>query len=278
MHLMLLLVVVALTASAAEPGDISADQHFSFPATTTSPLFRLPASLPAPPFQPPASPLNITAVLLDAQDFNVAASMLQASGVAAEFQGYEHGVGITVFVPTDLAFASSDHNSKLRSLPADKKALLLKFHALHSYYPLGSLQSIVNPVQPTVATEDTAAGLYTLNITRVNGSVAIGTGLVQAAITRTVFDQNPIAIFGVSKVLLPKEVFGRSKDGGAAQAAAPAVELAGVAPDVAALPAMGPGADRKGLALISRAAGKGKGMPVGYLGQVIVTAIVTAIV
>lgn len=204
--------------------------------------------------------------------------MLEASGVAAEFEGYEHGVGITVFVPTDLAFATttSDHNSKLRSLPADKKALVLKFHALHSYYPLGSLQSIVNPVQPTVATEDTAAGLYTLNITRVNGSVTIGTGLVQAAITRTVFDQNPVAIFAVSKVLLPKEVFEHSRDSKVARAAAPAVELAGAAPGITAPPAMGPGSDGKGLTLTSGAAnchGKGKGTSAGYWGLVTATVI-----
>ncbi|KAJ3695264.1 hypothetical protein LUZ60_000641 [Juncus effusus] len=188
---------------------------------------------------PPSSPaVNITKVLLDAHDFNVAASMLEASGVSTEFEGYEHGVGITVFVPTDLAFASGEENSKFRSLPADKKALILKSHALHSYYPLGSLQSIVNPAQPTVATEDTKAGLYTLNITRINGSVSIGTGLIQASITRTVFDQNPVAVFAVSKVLLPKEIFG---PGGAGR-----VELAGVAPNVAAPPAAGPDSDKRG--------------------------------
>jgi hypothetical protein len=79
---------------------------------------------------------------------------------------------------------------------------VLRFHVLHSYYPLGSLESIVNPVQPTLATEHTEAGHFTLNITRVNGSIAIDTGIVQASITRTVFDQNPVAVFAVSKVLL----------------------------------------------------------------------------
>jgi len=86
---------------------------------------------------------------------------------------------------------------------------VLRFHVLHSYYPLGSLESIVNPVQPTLATEYTEAGRFTLNITRVNGSIAIDTGVVQASITRTVFDQNPVSVFAVSKVLLPKEMFSR---------------------------------------------------------------------
>lgn len=137
--------------------------------------------------------------------------MLIASGVVAEFEADEGGAGITLFVPTDEAFANLPPTVQLQSLPADRKALVLKFHVLHSYYPLGSLESIVNPVQPTLATEDNGAGSFTLNISRVNGSVAINTGIVEAVVTQTVFDQNPVAIFGVSRVLLPKEIFGSEK-------------------------------------------------------------------
>ncbi|KAL5581007.1 hypothetical protein UlMin_013449 [Ulmus minor] len=153
--------------------------------------------------------LNITKTLTDGHNFNVAASMLAASGVVEEFEADEGGAGITLFVPTDTAFADLPSNVRLQSLAADKKAVVLKFHVLHSYYPLGSLESIVNPVQPTLATEDMGAGSFTLNISRVNGSVAIDTGIVQAQVTQTVFDQNPVAIFGVSEVLLPREIFGK---------------------------------------------------------------------
>ncbi|KAJ6746279.1 FASCICLIN-LIKE ARABINOGALACTAN PROTEIN 4 [Salix koriyanagi] len=153
--------------------------------------------------------LNITKALLDGHNFFVAASLLSASGVVQEFEADEGGAGITLFVPTDSAFADlSENDVSLQSLPADKKADVLKFHVLHSYYPLGSLESIVNPVQPTLATEDMGAGSFTLNISRANGSVAIDSGIVLASVTQTVFDQNPVAIFGVSKVLLPKEIFG----------------------------------------------------------------------
>ncbi|KAF7038553.1 hypothetical protein CFC21_048723 [Triticum aestivum] len=157
----------------------------------------------------PSPAVNITRVLTDARGFNVAASMLEASGVADDFEADERGAGITIFVPTDDAFAALPATDRLQSLPADRKAVVLRFHVLHSYYPLGSLESIVNPVQPTLATECTEAGRFTLNITRFSGSVAIDTGVVQASITRTVFDQNPVAVFAVSKVLLPKEMFSR---------------------------------------------------------------------
>ncbi|KAG7019196.1 Fasciclin-like arabinogalactan protein 4, partial [Cucurbita argyrosperma subsp. argyrosperma] len=154
--------------------------------------------------------LNITRALIDGHNFNVAASMLSASGVVEEFEADEGGAGITLFVPTDTAFSDLPGTVSLQSLSADKKAVVLKFHVLHSYYPLGSLESIVNPVQPTLATEDMGAGSFTLNISRVNGSVGINTGIVQASVTQTVIDQNPVAIFGVSEVLLPREIFGNS--------------------------------------------------------------------
>uniref|UniRef100_I1PWB9 FAS1 domain-containing protein n=1 Tax=Oryza glaberrima TaxID=4538 RepID=I1PWB9_ORYGL len=180
--------------------------------------------------RPPAA-VNITKVLADARAFNVAASMLEASGVADEFEADERGAGITVFAPTDDAFAGLPAGDRLQSLPAERKAVVLRFHVLHSYYPLGSLESIVNPVQPTLATEFTQAGRFTLNITRANGSVAIDTGVVQATITRTVFDQNPVAVFAVSKVLLPKEMFSRSDS---------AIVAVASAPPPAALPAESP--------------------------------------
>jgi uncharacterized surface protein with fasciclin (FAS1) repeats len=190
---------------------------------------------------PPVSAMNITRILIEARGFNVAASMLEASGVAAELEGDEHGAGITAFVPTDEAFAGLPTTERLQSLPADLKAAVLRFHVLHSYYPLGSLESIVNPVQPTLATEDTEAGRFTINITRVNGSVAIDTGVVQACITRTVFDQNPVAVFAVSKVLLPREMFGKERGQGVVAAVAPAAGAGardvGLPPQMTEIPA-----------------------------------------
>ncbi|KAF8053517.1 hypothetical protein N665_1408s0009, partial [Sinapis alba] len=152
--------------------------------------------------------INLTQILINGHNFNVALSLLVASGVITELEKDDHGAGITVFVPTDSAFSDLPEDENIQSLPADKKALVLKFHVLNSYYTLGSLESITNPVNPTLATEKMGAGSYTLNISRVNGSiVTINSGLVLAVVTQTAFDQNPVSVFGVSKVLLPKELF-----------------------------------------------------------------------
>ncbi|XP_078428615.1 fasciclin-like arabinogalactan family protein [Wolffia australiana] len=176
----------------------------------------------------PSPGVNVSEVLVNGGDFNVAAAMLAASGVAAELVEDQRGAGITVFVPSDESFSKVPRWGRLQGLPAEKKAALLRFHVLHCYYPLGSLESIVNPVQPTLATEGSGAGRFTLDIARANGSLAIDTGLVRASITRTVYDQNPVAVFAVSRVLLPKEIFGVV--GGAA---APPAEAAAFPPEEA---------------------------------------------
>lgn len=163
---------------------------------------------PTSGMSPPQAGINLTQILINGHNFNVALSLLVASGVITELENDDHGAGITVFVPTDSAFSDLPENENLQSLPADKKAIVLKFHVLNSYYTLGSLESITNPVNPTLATELMGAGSYTLNISRVNESiVTINSGLVLAVVTQTAFDQNPVSVFGVSKVLLPKELF-----------------------------------------------------------------------
>eukprot|EP01018_Ginkgo_biloba_P004084 Gb_27249 [translate_table: standard] len=151
--------------------------------------------------------INVTDVLVKAQNFTFLVSLMEASGVVSDFQSGQAGAGITIFAPTDDAFSALNPET-LQGLTAEKKAVILKYHVLLSYYPLGSLQTIVNPVQPTLATVAMGASSYTLNITRMRGMVAVDTGIVKAPVTETVFDQKPLSIFAVPKVLLPREIFG----------------------------------------------------------------------
>lgn len=178
--------------------------------------------------------INVTDVLVKAMNFNFLVSLMEASGVVSEFDSEEAGAGITIFAPSDDAFSALKPDT-LQGLTAEKKAVILKYHVLLSYYPLGSLQTIVNPVQPTLATQAMGAGSYTLNITRMDGMVAVNTGIVQAPVTQTVFDQKPLSIFGVPKVLLPIEIFG-TKSPAPSPAPSPAS-----APDFPVSPSPSPG-------------------------------------
>ncbi|GAU11095.1 hypothetical protein TSUD_197190 [Trifolium subterraneum] len=59
-----------------------------------------------------------------------------------------------------------------------------------------------------LATDSIGSG-FTLNISSVKDKISLSTGVVKAVMTRTVFDEDPIIIFGISKVLIPKEIFGK---------------------------------------------------------------------
>ena len=54
--------------------------------------------------------------------------MLEASGVAGKFEADEHRAGITVFAPTDDAFAGLPAGDCLQFLPAERKAVMLLYH------------------------------------------------------------------------------------------------------------------------------------------------------
>uniref|UniRef100_A0A453G7Z5 Uncharacterized protein n=4 Tax=Triticinae TaxID=1648030 RepID=A0A453G7Z5_AEGTS len=60
--------------------------------------------------------------------------------------------------PTSAAPASP--SSSPSTTPSPASLPVLRFYVLHSYYRLGSLESIKNPVQPTFAIECTVAGCF----------------------------------------------------------------------------------------------------------------------
>uniref|UniRef100_A0A8R7UWY3 Uncharacterized protein n=1 Tax=Triticum urartu TaxID=4572 RepID=A0A8R7UWY3_TRIUA len=60
--------------------------------------------------------------------------------------------------PTSAAPASP--SSSPSTTPSPASLPVLRFHVLHSYYRLGSLESIKNPVQPTSSPKCTVAGCF----------------------------------------------------------------------------------------------------------------------
>ncbi|MCH80157.1 fasciclin-like arabinogalactan protein 4-like [Trifolium medium] len=136
--------------------------------------------------------------------------MLQASGVYDDLERKQYlRSGFTLFVPVDSAFAEIPPSFELQSLPSDQKILVLKGHILPVFYPLSLLLATNNPKEVTLAS-DVIGSAFTLNMSSFNGTISLGTGTIEAVITRTVLDEQPISIFAISKVLLPKEIFGKN--------------------------------------------------------------------
>ncbi|KAE9594263.1 putative fasciclin-like arabinogalactan protein [Lupinus albus] len=150
--------------------------------------------------------LNITKALIDDHDFNVATLLLSANSVVEEFKNDEGDTNITLFIPLDDDLPPM---VSLQSLLVDKKVVMLKFHVLLYYYPLGSLESIMNPVQLTLATETMGVVRFTLNILHRNDSIAINIGIVQATATQRIFYWNPTTVLGVSKFFCREIYSGR---------------------------------------------------------------------
>ncbi|KAE9594262.1 hypothetical protein Lal_00001314 [Lupinus albus] len=152
--------------------------------------------------------VDITKVLSDNQNFNIFSSLLLASGVIEDFNRVQNSAGVTIFAPSDADFDKLSQSGKLQSLTADQKVLVLKFHGVPSYYPEPVLKTLVNPFQPTLATEATSAGSYRFSISKFKGYVVIRTGAGNGSVVlKTLYDRKPVAIYSVSNVLLPRELF-----------------------------------------------------------------------
>ncbi|CAL0301570.1 unnamed protein product [Lupinus luteus] len=152
--------------------------------------------------------VDITKVLIDNQNFNIFSSLLSSSGVIDHFNRAQGNAEVTIFAPSDADFAKLSESGKLQSLPADQKVLVLKFLGIHSYYSEIILKTLVNPFQPTHATEATSAGSYRFSLSHFRGNVFINTGVDnRTVVLKTIYDRKPVAIYSVSNVLLPRDLF-----------------------------------------------------------------------
>jgi len=155
---------------------------------------------------PPSSFLNLTKILYSSHTFFKAASEFHSLGIDSEIDTRDP---TTIFVPDDKAFTNASFSKRYKSLSDDNKYFVLNCHILSKYLPPAALHQIANDwhLQDTVATEIMGQSKYRINITTVvNGSVAISNNIVRALVTRTLYDRSPVAIYAVSKVLMPKEL------------------------------------------------------------------------
>jgi hypothetical protein len=80
---------------------------------------------------------------------------------------------------------------------------------LSEYLPRDVLTEIVGDwnLHSTVATGVMGQVKYMLYITvMVNGSVSIGNNLVRAIVIGPLYDRSPVAVYAVSKLLMPREL------------------------------------------------------------------------
>ncbi|XP_058219045.1 fasciclin-like arabinogalactan protein 1 [Rhododendron vialii] len=149
---------------------------------------------------PGPSQMNLTSIM-SAHGCKVFAETLLGSDAEKTYDDNIDG-GLTVFCPGDDAF--KNFLPKYKNLTASGKQDLLEFHAAPVYQSMAMLKSN-NGLMNTLATD--GANKYDFTVQNDGEVVTLKTKLVTAKITGTVIDEQPVAIFSIDKVLLPRELF-----------------------------------------------------------------------
>ncbi|KAJ6723853.1 FASCICLIN-LIKE ARABINOGALACTAN PROTEIN 2 [Salix koriyanagi] len=150
---------------------------------------------------PTAAPtLNVTAIL-SKQGCKAFSDLLIASGAHTTFEENVDG-GLTVFCPTDAVI--NGFMPKYKNLTAPQKVSLLLYHGIPIYQSLQMLKTS-NGVMNTLATN--GANKYDFTVQNAGEVVTLETKVTTATITGTVKDEEPLVVYKINKVLLPRELF-----------------------------------------------------------------------
>ncbi|CAN8255366.1 unnamed protein product [Cochlearia groenlandica] len=151
---------------------------------------------------PTASPSDlILTTILEKQGCKAFSDILKSTGADKTFQDTVDG-GLTVFCPSDSAVGKFMPKFKALS-PANKTALVL-YHGMPVYQSLQMLRS-GNGAVNTLATE--GDNKFDFTVQNDGEEVTLETDVVTAKIMGTLKDQEPLIIYKVDKVLLPREIY-----------------------------------------------------------------------
>ncbi|XP_066363061.1 fasciclin-like arabinogalactan protein 2 [Miscanthus floridulus] len=167
------------------------------------------------PVAPPA-PVNLTDIL-SKKYCKSFAGLLAADPKVFDTLNGTKDTALTIFCPVDAAVAA--FMPKLKNLTAKAKTAILLYHAVPDYYSMQFLKSNKGKVT-TLATTSVAKKDYTYEAESKEDTVTLDTTVVTSTIQATVRDDDPLAVYAVSKFLQPKELF-KAKTADLAPAPAP---------------------------------------------------------
>ncbi|CAK7324502.1 unnamed protein product [Dovyalis caffra] len=160
----------------------------------------LPSDVAAAP-TPEPSAMNITEIM-SAHGCKVFADTLIANREASKTYQDNIDGGLTVFCPLDDPFKA--FLPKFKNLTASGKESFLEFFGLPIYQSLAMLKSN-NGIMNTLATDGQKK--FDFTVQNDGEDVTLKTRSTTAKIVGTLIDEQPLAIYTIDKVLLPKELF-----------------------------------------------------------------------
>ncbi|KAK1632143.1 hypothetical protein QYE76_006458 [Lolium multiflorum] len=155
------------------------------------------------------APVNITE-LLSKKYCKSFAGLLAADAEAFSNINATKDNGLTLFCPVDSAVAA--FMPKYKNLTAKGRTAILLFHAVPDYYSLQLLESNSGKVS-TLATSNVAKKDYSFDADKDGDTASLDTKVGKvASVTATVKDDDPLAVYAISKFLQPKELYKVAKD------------------------------------------------------------------
>ncbi|VAI19354.1 unnamed protein product [Triticum turgidum subsp. durum] len=154
------------------------------------------------------APVNITE-LLSKKYCKSFAGLLAADADAYSTINATKDNGLTLFCPVDSAVAS--FMPKYKNLTAKGRTAILLYHAVPDYYSLQLLTSNSGKVS-TLATSNVAKKDYSFDVEKDGETAELDTKVNSASVTYTIKDDDPLAVYAISKFLQPKELYKIAKD------------------------------------------------------------------
>jgi len=201
------------------------------PIPPTLPAHTTPAAAPKPlvpslPESPSdstpdtAGTVDIVGILRKAKAYNVFIRLMKTTQLINQLNSQLLATktgGLTILAPDDSAFSGLKAGF-LNSLSDGQKLELLQFHVISDYVSSSNFDTLTNPVRTLAGAKP---GKVELNVVSYGGSVNISTGEVNTTISGIVYTDKRLAIYKVSKVLLPMDFFSVAKAPGKAPSLAP---------------------------------------------------------
>uniref|UniRef100_A0A0D9XBK1 FAS1 domain-containing protein n=1 Tax=Leersia perrieri TaxID=77586 RepID=A0A0D9XBK1_9ORYZ len=152
---------------------------------------------------PPPVPVNLTE-LLSKKYCKSFAGLLAANADVFRTVNETKDNGLTLFCPVDAVIAAFMPSYK--NLTAKAKTVILLYHAVPDYFSLQLLKSN-NGMVTTLATASEAKKDYSYDVQNKGETITLDTRVVNSAVTATVGDNEPLAVYAVNKFLKPKELY-----------------------------------------------------------------------